>query len=323
MLDYTNFLKKTTAYSNVLIDFDKERIAHTYLIENQDMNLCFSFAKMLTSLIIKGKDTDSVFEGKLEKNIHPDVKVYGLEKKIMADNATEIVSDVFVMPYEEDRKVYILLGCDDMNSEAQNKLLKTLEEPPVSSYFILCTRNEKTLLQTIISRSKKIEVENPTSEEIACMLEKISSSDSINKIISVSCSNNASKAEKMVGNSSFVKLYDNVFEMFMSMNSSKDILKFIPKFSTRDFDVLDFLNVVETVARDVVYVISGTDKLIQNKHKLTELRLIASTFSVSALAKILKECFDFRESLYYNVSITPALDEFLLKFVEVKVKCKK
>jgi len=70
-------------------------------------------------------------------------------------------------------------------------------------------------------------------------------------------------------------------------------------------------------------VLSGAVQLVSSKHRMDELKVIASGFSPSALSKILKECFDFRESLYYNVNMTPALDGFLLKFVEVKVKCKK
>ena len=127
----------------------------------------------------------------------------------------------------------------------------------------------------------------------------------------------------MVENSSFIRLYASVVEMFRVMNSSRDILKFIEKFSARDFVVTDFLTIVESIAIDLVYVLSGTPSLVQNKHKMAELKVIANSFSVQALSKILKECFDFRESLYYNVNITPALDGFLLKFVEVKVKCKK
>ena len=323
MLDYTNVIRLKNSYKNVLVDYEKQRLAHTYLLENKDMDLCFCFAKFLSCLIIKGKNPDDVFMGKLEKNIHPDIKIFGLEKKIMADDASNIVSDVYVMPFEEDRKVYILLYADSMTNESQNKLLKTLEEPPESAYFVLCAKNEKTLLQTILSRSKKIELEDPTSDEIKDMLVSSNIENVTAQIASVICGGDASKAFTMSGNVSFIKLYNNVFEMFGEMNSSKDVLKFVSKFTLKEFDVLEFLSIVETIARDLVYTIAKTDKLIQNKHRIADLQIISKSFTVEALTKILKECFDFREALYYNVSITPALDEFLLKFVEVKVKCKK
>jgi len=121
-----------------------------------------------------------------------------------------------------------------------------------------------------------------------------------------------------------IKTYTNKgFDMFKNMNSSKDVLRFVTLFSVKDFSVNEFLNLVEKIAMDIVYELSSSTELITNKHKLSELSLISKGWTSSAIAKILKECFAFRESLYYNVSITPALDEFLLKFVEVKVKCKR
>lgn len=240
MLDYNEFIKSTSAYKNSLIDFEKDRLAHTYLIENQDMNLCFSFAKFLSKLIIKGNKVDENFQNKLEKNIHPDIKIYGLEKKIMVDDASEIVSDVFVMPFEEDKKVYILLDAENMTVESQNKLLKTLEEPPMSSYFVLCAKSEKTLLQTVISRSKKVVIENPSVDDIFRMLVQSGASIDNAKIASVCACSDSSKAEKMVNNTGFMKVYAGVFEMFRTMNTSRDILKFASKFSSRDFQILDF-----------------------------------------------------------------------------------
>ena len=323
MLDYKNLCLNSGTFAKVLADQRAGRLSSTYLLVNQDMDFCFEFAKLLSKLIIKGNKEDHIFNDKMEKNIHPDIKVYGLDKKINADMASEIVSDVYVMPYEEDRKVYILYNASDMNEEAQNKLLKTLEEPPVSSFFILCAKTEKTLLQTVISRSKKFIIEDPNTDDIENLLISAGVMQATAKIASIACSGNAANAYKIAGNANFIKLYDNIFDMFKNMNSSKDVLRFVTLFSVKDFSVNEFLNLVEKIAMDIVYELSSSTELITNKHKLSELSLISKGWTSSAIAKILKECFAFRESLYYNVSITPALDEFLLKFVEVKVKCKR
>ena len=61
MLNYNNYIKSTAAYKNAKIDFEKGRLAHTYLVENKDIDLCFSFAKFLAALIIKGENPDSDF----------------------------------------------------------------------------------------------------------------------------------------------------------------------------------------------------------------------------------------------------------------------
>ena len=320
MLDYSAYIKSRKSFMKLKDDKQKGRLAHTFLVEAKDGDLAFCFAKALAKVILDGSE---ITNNKIEKDIHPDVKVFGLQKKFSAEDASEIVSDVLVLPFEGDSKVYIIANAETMNEESQNKLLKTLEEPPHASYFILATRTEKTLLQTVISRSKKIMVENPTETEIEALLGWAGHQGENAKIASICASGDASKAMKMVENNSFIKLYDTCFEMMRTMNSSRDILRFVGKFSGRDFVIGDFLTIVESIAMDLVYVLAGTHDLVLNRHRLPELKVIASGFTPSALAKLLKECFDFRESLYYNVNMTPALDGFLLKAVEVKVKCKR
>lgn len=323
MLDYSSYIFALKTYNNLLNDDKEGRLAQTYLLENRDSDLTFSFALKLAKIIMLDEKNRKIGSSKIDKNIHPDLKIYGLDKKFSVDNASEIVSDVFVLPYEAERKVYIIANAEQMNDESQNKLLKTLEEPPMSSYFILCAKNQKSLLQTVISRAKKVLIEEPSEQKIEELLNAAGVLGVNAKIASICCSHDASKALKMVENSSFIKLYDNVFDMFRLMNSSRDIIKFVERFSGKDFIIQDFLTIVESVAMDVIYVHAKTENLVLNKHRIPELKVISSVCSVPALVKILKECFDFRESLYYNVNVTPALDEFMLKFVEVKVKCKK
>ena len=320
MLDYSAYIKSRKSFLKFRQEKQDDRLAHTFLVESKDGDLGLMYAKAMAKVIIGESE---LAHKKIDKDIHPDCKVYGLQKKFSADDASEIVSDVFVRAYEGDAKVYIIANAENMNEESQNKLLKTLEEPPESSYFILVARSLKTLLQTVISRSKKVVVEEPTPRDIESMLGWAGYEGDNASVASICASGDASKALKMVENNSFIKLYDTVFEMFRTMNSSRDVLKFVGKFSQRDFVVSDFITIVESVAIDLSYVVAGALELVKAKHRLSELKVIASGFSAGALSKILKECFDFRESLYYNVNIVPALDGFLLKIVEVKVKCKR
>ena len=67
-----------------------------------------------------------------------------------------MVKDVFEKPIRSERKVYIINDGEKMTKEAQNSLLKTLEEPPEYVVIILITSNENLLLNTIKSRCAKI-----------------------------------------------------------------------------------------------------------------------------------------------------------------------
>ena len=75
-------------------------------------------------------------------------------------------SDVLEKPIKGSKKIYIINNSENMTKEAQNALLKTLEEPPEYAVIILVTSNENLLLNTIKSRCIKILFSNLSDEEI-------------------------------------------------------------------------------------------------------------------------------------------------------------
>jgi DNA polymerase III subunit delta' len=79
-------------------------------------------------------------------------------KNITIDQIRELEHSVNLKPYEGGWRVVIIDGAEFMNDEAANALLKTLEEPPESTVFVLLTTDEVALLPTIHSRCRKIEL---------------------------------------------------------------------------------------------------------------------------------------------------------------------
>lgn len=86
---------------------------------------------------------------------HPDIHIstgVGVTKSISTEEVRYIRDDTYIKPNEADKKVYILLGADKMNENAQNALLKALEEPVQDILFILVCEKSSSLLSTILSR---------------------------------------------------------------------------------------------------------------------------------------------------------------------------
>lgn len=103
---------------------------------------------------------------KVLENIHPDVipmerfmeeKDVGVEIKIGPIRALR--SDAFIRPNEADRKVYLIDNAQTMNLNAQNALLKLLEEGPRYAAFLLLCDHSGALLETIRSRCAVIHLE--------------------------------------------------------------------------------------------------------------------------------------------------------------------
>ncbi|MDR0862364.1 MAG: hypothetical protein LBN30_06295 [Oscillospiraceae bacterium] len=92
---------------------------------------------------------------KVARGVHPDVTNVTLLKDariITVEQARDLCSDALVAPSESDAKVYIVHPADLMNPQAQNALLKLLEEPPPHVNLLLLAQSPDALLETVRSR---------------------------------------------------------------------------------------------------------------------------------------------------------------------------
>lgn len=86
---------------------------------------------------------------------HPDIYTLTPEqdgKLIKVDAIRAMREDAFLKPNEAHCKIYIIRSAELMNDNAQNALLKILEEPPENVFFILCSGSADLMLETILSR---------------------------------------------------------------------------------------------------------------------------------------------------------------------------
>ena len=98
---------------------------------------------------------------------HPDFFVINENgETIKIDQIRDITSKVIEQPIISNKKVYIINDCEKMTVEAQNCLLKTLEEPPEFAIIILITSNENVILNTIKSRCMTIKFKNIPDDEL-------------------------------------------------------------------------------------------------------------------------------------------------------------
>ena len=108
----------------------------------------------------------------LEQN-HPDVEYYGGDgsrRSFHIDTIRQLRQNAWLLPGEAPCRVCVLCGAENMTDQAQNALLKILEEPPEHTIFILTAENRAMLLPTILSRVQTIRLEPLTPAEILPVL---------------------------------------------------------------------------------------------------------------------------------------------------------
>lgn len=90
----------------------------------------------------------------IESGNHPDFRPVLREKATLGvkEIREQVTADVQIKPYSSEYKIYLIDEAEKMTEEAQNALLKTIEEPPEYAVFLLSVSRQELLLQTVLSR---------------------------------------------------------------------------------------------------------------------------------------------------------------------------
>jgi DNA polymerase-3 subunit delta' len=147
------------------------RLSHAYLLVGPEGIGKERFARELAKTVLCAQEADEACGAcpacrKVEHGNHPDVTVVrrmegsGKSKRrsrILIDQVREEIQDVIAYkPFEGRRKVFIVSDADRMTEEAQNCLLKTLEEPPPSSLLLLVAARLEPFVDTVVSRCQVV-----------------------------------------------------------------------------------------------------------------------------------------------------------------------
>lgn len=107
---------------------------------------------------------------KIDKLEHPDFHLF-LEDPVKIEDIRQLKKDIGLRPYEGKFKVFIIDNAHTLTAEAQNALLKVLEEPPAMSLIILITSKPALLFKTIISRCRIIKFSSLPRQYLKSILE--------------------------------------------------------------------------------------------------------------------------------------------------------
>lgn len=155
-------LQETTAYKLLRSERDKNRLHHAYLLLLDDArNLGFAlktFAKVLFSCETEGAGTRRI-SALIDEGKFADCHEYPkTDKKFTVAEAERVLEEISLKPVEGDKKVFIVSDFAEATPQAQNKLLKILEEPPEGVFFLIGATVVYPILQTVLSRTEKLEI---------------------------------------------------------------------------------------------------------------------------------------------------------------------
>ena len=273
-----------------------KKISHSYMFIGQSGIGKFMFAKEFAKAVLcqgEQKPCDNCEACiKFNGDNNPDIQIIyeAEEKSIKTETIKEMIKGVYEKPIASSKKVYIVNDSQKMTKEAQNSLLKTLEEPPEYVVIILITDNENLLINTIKSRCTKIKFNPLTNNEIIKILkEKYEYEEVSNNILEIA-GGSITYALSVQGKE---KIFSEIKTIFSNLENE---------------NIIDLLN-----KKDLVFKDKDGIKEILDYINLTLFNKAKENIKYINCIKILEET---KERLRKNSNYDMTIDNLLLKVWE-------
>ncbi|MFA9397012.1 MAG: DNA polymerase III subunit delta' [Clostridiaceae bacterium] len=299
----------------LLSSIKENKLNHAHLISGED-GIGKSLLGKNLAIEILGKTLYKEYIDILEWRVSANKKSIGVEEIRL------LIEEVNKKPYEGDKKVILIYEGEKMTVQAQNALLKTVEEPPIGIYIIILCDNIESILGTIKSRCQIHNLQRLSYDEMDKYLHKRYnnlSQEQIKTLISFT-DGVPGRAEKYLEDENYIKIRENVLKIFYQVTSeeSLDLLKNIPFLMENKLNYREVLTWFLSFIRDVLVYKETQDKsIIINKDKIEEIKGLASLFSFSKLNAIIKIIEHARINLYNNVNEAFTFQSMLLNMQEV------
>ncbi|MBO5412270.1 MAG: hypothetical protein J6A38_04255 [Clostridia bacterium] len=169
-------LRNTQAYKLLQTEAKKASLSHAYLLLlNDGRNLREALKTFAKLLLTDGVGENSKrIERLIDKESFADcVFLPEPDKKLSVDDAERIREESAFSPVEGEKKLFVIGDFAQANAQTQNKLLKLLEEPPKGVIFLLGATTVFPILSTVLSRTKKLEIQPFDMKDLQTCLARI------------------------------------------------------------------------------------------------------------------------------------------------------
>ena len=230
---------------------EQDKITHSYLFLGPSgvgkTLFAKEFAKMILCLSEKKGCGSCKSCLQFNENNQPDfIFIEPEDGTIKIEKIRQMQAKVLEKPIISSKKVYVIKDADTMTKEAQNCLLKTLEEPPAFITIILIGANESLFLNTIRSRCMKILFQKIENETLGQYLQQKHITENLTKERLVSFNGSIERAIKIEEKK---EIYDEIEKIFSNIDNYT-LLDVIGKldclYKNKDiiYDILDYITIL-------------------------------------------------------------------------------
>ena len=233
---------------------------------------------------------------------------------------TQILNDIELKPYSSRYKIYIVPDAQLMNTQAQNAILKTLEEPPEYAIIMLLTNNVDKFLPTIISRCIVL---NFRPVEPLHMVDYLVNQIGIDREKARFCTDfaqgNLGKAVRLAISPDYNEIKEDSLRLLRRIQDMDmdEIIQAVRNMGKYKLDITDYIDIMTKWFRDLLMVkISNSPNKLIFKDEFSVMKKQASHVSYEGLEEILQALDKLKIRLEANVNFDIAMELMLLTMKE-------
>ncbi len=303
------------------------KVSHAYII-NGERNAGKEFIARVFAMTLQCEKGEAEPCGECHSckqalgNNQPDIIYISHEKPNtigVEDIRVQINGDIAIKPYSSPRKIYVINEGEKMTPQAQNALLKTLEEPPEYAVILILTTNVEALLPTVLSRCVVLNMK-PVSDRLVkkYLMEQLAVPDYKANICVAFARGNIGKAKMLASSEEFEKVKNEAISLVKNINEMEisEIVKAIRKISEYKFDVNDYLDILMAWYRDVLLFKATKDvNSLVFKEDIQQIMKMSDRSTYEGIEKIVSALQSAKKRLEANVNFDLTME---LLFLAVK-----
>lgn len=305
-----------------------EKVSHAYIINGPKLSGKMMLAEAFaTALQCENGDPCGCMQCKscrqaTDRN-QPDIIYVSHEKpnNISVDEIrAQLNNDIAIKPYSSRYKIYIIDEAEKMNQQAQNALLKTIEEPPVYGIIMLLTINADSFLQTIRSRCITLNLKSVKDTVIKeHLMSKYHIPDYQAEVCTAFAQGNVGKAIQLASSEDFNELKKEVLQLLKRIDDIdiSELGAAVKRITEYKLSINDYFDLMMVWYRDVLYnkATNDVNKLIF-KDEVYEIKKQAAKHSYQGIEEIIKALDTAKVRLNANVNFDLTIELLLLTIKE-------
>lgn len=307
----------------------QKKIAHAYIIQGERFSGKEFITKVFAAALqCEKQGTEPCGECRSCKQVQsgnqPDIIYVRHEKPNsigVEDVRSQVNGDIAIMPYSSPYKIYIINEGEMLTDQAQNALLKTLEEPPAYAVLIILTTNLEALLPTILSRCVVLHMKPVRDELVKEYLKKeLMIPDYKADICVAFARGNIGRAKQLATSEDFENIRNEALSLVKNIRNMElhEVMAAVRKIGEyHQININEYLDVISIWYRDVLLfkATNDTNHLIF-REEIQYIRKAADKSAYEGIENILKALDSAKSRLHANVNFDLVMELLFITIQE-------